>query len=108
MKTRKYTGLRISYQVNCSSSGDYYVNASLITKGGFRPVRFCINLKDGISQNGYDNLPKYAVAMIMDKLREAAGGGYLSVFEYDKHGSQRWEGLRYHDLIYFNSLLAAK
>lgn len=94
---RKYTGVTVSREVNCSSSHDYFADVRLHTVDDrSAAVHFVIAWRDGFAGNSYLHLPKYAVGMIMGRLVDMYQAGGLRVYEYNQEGVKRYEGLRYH------------
>lgn len=105
---RKYIDVAISFDVNCTSSIDYFADAKLIQPDGrYRAVHFHINSWDGIGKASYLNLPRYAKDMIMRRLQLVHTAGRLRVFEYNKDGVKRYSKLRYHDPEILKLLLFA-
>lgn len=98
MRSRKYQDIKVSSQVNVSSSSHYHFTVYLSqTTGYIKPRR----LKEFYSFNVYNRIdtqfPKYVQHEVKAQMLELVKSGKADYFEYDRDGNERREDFRYHD-----------
>jgi hypothetical protein len=94
--------------VYCSSTMHYAADVTLERNGKLAYYMYDFNgslLRLG--KRGYTErpCPKYLEAAILAKLRDAYIQGVVKVYEHDRDGNRRYDGLRYHERGHFENLI---
>lgn len=94
---KRFTDVKVSSHINCSSSFDYFVPVHFSDNGKRKTLHFWINGDELLGKRGYRlEIPVYFHDAIRRELLKTLNAG-VKVYEYDRDGNERYENLRYHE-----------
>ena len=100
---RKYSGVTVSPQIYCSSTGDYFARVNPLDCDGRQFARwdYLVNGRCFVSGDSAIYRPLYLIEMVIGALQKLD----LVVYEYEQNGGRRYTHLRYGSLAELRYLL---